>query len=67
MLKPLNTNRNVSASFLAQEQKNINQLNKVLKGVELSPEEERILLWLCGWETSTVKSICSVLERVKGK
>ena len=67
MLKSVTTSRNVPASFLAHEQKNINLLNQTLKDVELSQEEERILLWLCGWETSTVKNICSIFEKVKNK
>lgn len=65
LLKQLE-NRNVPSSFLTHEQQNIDKINETLKDVELSPAEERTLLWLCGWERSTVNNICSVFEKLKG-
>ncbi len=66
LLKPLNINRNVPSSFLTHEQQNIDKVNETLKGVELSPAEEKTLLWLCGRERSTVNNICSIFEKLKG-
>jgi len=65
LLKQLE-NRNVPTSFLILEQQNINQINELLTNIELSPAEERTLLWLCGWERSTVQNICSVIRKIKG-
>lgn len=45
------------------EKKHIDMLNKALGDVVLSPEEERSLIWLCGWETSTLANIISAFEK----
>ena len=36
---------------------NIDKLNSVMGDTELTPEEERILIWLSGLETSTIISV----------
>jgi len=38
-------------------------MNKVLAGVELTKSEERTLIWLAGWEESTVDHLLSVIEK----
>ena len=48
------------------EQAKIDMLNEVLKDIELSKDEEKSLIWLCGWEKSTVENICSVMNKLKG-
>ena len=53
-------------SVLSYEKKHIDQINAVLIGVPLSPAEERTLIWLAGWEDSTVNNICSIFEKLKG-
>jgi len=46
--------------------KRINMINEALGDVQLSPAEERTLLWLCEmWETSTVKHIISAFKKAK--
>ena len=47
------------------EQAKIDMLNEVLKDIELSKDEEKSLIWLCGWEKSTVENICSVMNKLK--
>ena len=41
----------------------IQKMNEVLEGVELTKAEERTLLWLAGWEESTVDNLLSVIEK----
>lgn len=57
--------RNVVDGFIDMEQCNIDRINGVLGNVTLTPAEERTLLWLCGWEESTVKNIISAFEKVR--
>lgn len=65
MLKQPN-GRNVTISFLDYEKKHIDQINTVLVGIPLSASEERTLIWLAGWEDSTVNNICSIFEKLRG-
>ena len=41
----------------------LQKMNKVLAGVELTKAEERTLQWLAGWEESTVDNLLSVIEK----
>lgn len=43
---------------------NIDKLNNVLGDIELTASEERILIWLAGWEQDTVDNIISVIKKV---
>lgn len=45
------------------EGRQIQKMNKVLAGVELTKAEERTLIWLAGWEESTVGNPLSVIEK----
>lgn len=40
------------------------KMNEVLVGVELTKAEEQTLIWLAGWEESTVYNLLSVMEKV---
>lgn len=43
------------------------QMEKILKflqDVDLSQEEIRTLIWLAGWEESTVDALLSVMDKV---
>lgn len=45
----------------------IRQMEKILKflrDVDLSQEEIRTLIWLAGWEESTVDALLSVMDKV---
>ena len=64
MLKqPERESRNVNALFYEMEGRQIQKMNKVLAGVELTKAEERTLIWLAGWEESTVDHLLSVIEK----
>jgi len=40
-------------------------LRDALHGVELGAYDERIMRWLVGWDDSTVRTICSLIERAR--
>lgn len=64
MLKqPERGSRNVNDLFYEAEGRQIQKMNKVLAGVELTKSEERTLIWLAGWEESTVDNLLSVIEK----
>ena len=64
MLKqPERESRNVNALFYEMEGRQIQKMNKVLADVELTKAEEKTLIWLAGWEESTVGHLLSVIEK----
>ena len=68
MLKqPERESRNVNALFYEMEGRQIQKMNKVLADVELTKAEEKTLIWLAGWEESTVEHLLSVIEKAARK
>ena len=64
MLKqPERESRNVNDLFYEMEGRQIQKMNKVLARVELTKAEEKTLIWLAGWEESTVDNLLSVIEK----
>lgn len=64
MLKqPDRESRNVNDLFYEMEGRQIQKMNKVLAGVELTKAEEKTLIWLARWEESTVDHLLSVIEK----
>lgn len=64
MLKqPERESRNVNAFFYEMEGRQIRKMNEVLADVELTKAEERTLIWLAGWEESTVDNLLSIIEK----
>ena len=64
MLKqPERESRNVNDFFYEMEGRQIQKMNKVLADVELTKAEEKTLIWLAGWEESTVEHLLSVIEK----
>ena len=64
MLKqPDRESRNVNDLFYEMEGRQIQKMNKVLAGVKLTKVEERTLIWLAGWEESTVDHLLAVIEK----
>lgn len=57
--------RNKTEVALEIEKKHIDMLNEALGDIELTPQEESSLIWLCGWETSTLKNIISAFKKSK--
>ena len=55
--------RNVNKYFYESEARRIADLNEIFGEVELTEDEQRILIWLAGWEESTVDHLLSVIEK----
>jgi hypothetical protein len=37
----------------------------VLRGVQLGAHDERIIDWILQWDDSTIRTICSLIERAR--
>lgn len=59
--------RNLTEGALAYEKKHIDMLNEALGDIELTAQEQRSLIWLCQWETSTVKNIITAFQKANKK
>lgn len=55
--------RNVNRYFYESEARQIAVLNEIFGNVELTAAEMRTLIWLAGWEESTVKNILSAIRK----
>lgn len=53
--------------FYKSEARRIALLNNALGDVKLSKEEERTLIWLAGWDDSTMNNVVSVIRKVTAK
>ena len=56
-------NRNLTPGAITTEQRNLDLLNEALEGVKLTKAEEQSLLWLAGWEKSTVLHVISAFKK----
>lgn len=57
--------RHVNDAFYETEGKRIKLLNQeFFKDVELTPHENSVLVWLCGWDDWTINAIVSMLRKV---
>jgi len=59
--------RNVNRYFYESETRRIEKMNEVIGNIELTRAEEQTLVWLAGWEESTVNNLLSVIEKVARK
>ena len=55
--------RNVNKYFYESEARRIAELNEIFGDIELTEAEMRMLIWLAGWEESTVDHLLSVIEK----
>ena len=49
--------------FYESETRRIATLNEIFGEVEVTEDEQRTLIWLAGWEESTVDNLLSVIEK----
>lgn len=64
--QPKRENRSVNDSFWQMETERIRVLNeKFFGGIELTAQENTVLVWLCGLDYRTFDAMVSVLEKVK--
>ena len=55
--------RNVNRFFYESEARKIAALNEIFGEVELTTAEMRTLVWLAGWEESTVATLVSAIRK----
>ncbi len=54
--------RNVNKCFYESEARRIADLNEIFGEVELTEDEQRILIWLAGWDEYTIENVLSVIQ-----
>lgn len=55
--------RNITSLAYEEEKENLAMLNDVIGQTKLTPAEEQIMIWLAGWEKSTVRHIIDVFRK----
>ena len=63
IIQPELGTRNVNANFYEMETRQIAMLNEIFGDVDLTKREMRTLVWLAGWEESTVVNIVSAIRK----
>ena len=64
IIQPERGTRNVNHLFYEMETRQIAMLNEIFGDVELTEKEMRTLVWLAGWEESTVANVISAIRKV---
>ena len=55
--------RNVNKYFYESETRRIAALNEIFGEIELTEDEQRILIWLAGWDEYTMENMLSVIRK----
>ncbi len=55
--------RNVNKYFYESETRRIAALNEIFGEIELTEDEQRILIWLAGWDEYTLENMLSVIRK----
>lgn len=63
IIQPDRESRNVNEIFYDNEARRIAELNEIFGEVELTAAEKRTLIWLAGWEESTVENVISAVRK----
>ena len=63
IIQPDRESRNVNELFYEYEARRIAELNEIFGEVELTAAERRMLVWLAGWEESTVVNVISAVRK----
>lgn len=64
IIQPERGTRNINEKFYEMETRQIAMLNEIFGEVGLTKEEKiRTLVWLAGWEESTVVNVVSVMRK----
>ena len=56
--------RDMNKYFYENEARRIMALNEIFGNVKLTEEENRILVWLAGWDEHTVENVLSAIRKV---
>lgn len=46
------------------QNRQMEKMLKFLRGIDLSREEIQMLIWLAGWEESTIDTFLSIMDKV---
>lgn len=63
IIQPDRESRNVNKIFYEKEARRIADLNEIFGDVGLTAAERRTLIWLAGWEESTVVNVISAVRK----
>ena len=63
IIQPERGTRNINEKFYEMEARQIAMLNEIFGEVELTKGEMRTLVWLAGWEESTVANVVSAIRK----
>ena len=63
IIQPERGTRNINEKFYEMETRQIAMLNEIFGEVELTKGEMRTLVWLAGWEKSTVANVVSAMRK----
>lgn len=67
IIRPERGTRNVNELFYEAEGKRIDMLNReFFQNIELSKNENDVLVWLCGWDDWTIEAVMDVFRKVGG-
>ena len=67
IVQPEREKRNVNDKFFEYERHQIDMLNQeFFRDIELTAQENKVLVWLCGWDEWTLDAVVSVLRKVRG-
>ena len=55
--------RNVNKCFCESEAQRIADLNEIFGEVELTEDEQRVLIWLVGWDEYTIENVLSAIRK----
>lgn len=65
IIQPKRGTRNVNDFFYEAERKRIAMLNReFFHYINLTDQENKVLVWLCGWDEWTIEAIVNVLRKV---
>ncbi len=66
IVQPEKGTRNVNDLFYEAESRRIDMLNReFFQNVELTEQENRVLVWLCGWDEWTIDGIVSAFRKAR--
>lgn len=66
IIQPDRELRRVNDAFYESEKQKIKELNhRFFNNVELTDAENRVLVWLCGWDDYTINNVISAFSKVE--
>lgn len=66
IVQPDKETRNVNNLFYEAERNRIDLLNQeFFQNVELTKAENKVLVWLCGWDEWTINAVISAFRKVR--